>query len=217
MGLRDAAKALAEGQRAAGSAIQRVMSAWGASGFSAGSSLIGFSTVCCTMNARSKSPGAWPICRGSVGLAATRTVVSGVAAATASTCESERSALMIAIAIVRFFSISKSPISQPEYRLVQPNARSPGAAIAKQARPSAQGSRPHSLAAVGAKSIPIWVSNAPASPALVMLPKRFLEARVQTEAVSRRRAPSPARARPIRYWERNPSSAAARLVSSVKP
>jgi len=36
---------------------------------------------------------------------------------------SERSALEIAIAIVRFFSIRKSPTPQPDYRMAEPKAR----------------------------------------------------------------------------------------------
>jgi hypothetical protein len=63
------------------------------------------------------------MCWGEVCLAATRMVASGVAARAASTCESTRSALVLAIAIARFFSIRKSPIRQPDYRLVQPSAR----------------------------------------------------------------------------------------------
>jgi hypothetical protein len=81
------------------------------------------------------------MCGGFVGLAATRTVASGVAAGTASTCESARSALKIAIAIVRFFSIRKSPIRQPDYRMVKPSARGSGAAIAKWTPPFALGKR----------------------------------------------------------------------------
>jgi hypothetical protein len=64
-----------------------------------------------------------------------------VAARAASTCESDRSALEIAIAIVRFFSIQKSPIQQPDYRMVQLSARGSGAAIAKQTPPFALGKR----------------------------------------------------------------------------
>jgi len=81
------------------------------------------------------------MCRGFLGFAATRMVASGVAARAASTCESARSALKIAIAIVRFFSIRKSPIRQPDYRMVQLSARGSVAAIAKQTPPFALGKR----------------------------------------------------------------------------
>jgi hypothetical protein len=77
-----------------------------------------------------------------------------VAAGVASACESDRSALKAAIAIVRFFSIQKSPIRQTDNRLVQLNARNSGAAIAPQTSPRLRGSWPHSLVAAGAKSIP---------------------------------------------------------------
>jgi hypothetical protein len=76
---------------------------------------------------------------GSVVLGATRVVVSGVAAGAEPTCESASNALEIAIAIVRFFSIRKSPIPQTDYRMLRLIVRSPGAAIAKQTPPSAPG------------------------------------------------------------------------------
>ena len=88
------------------------------------------------MKARSKS-GTRPICGEFVDLEAMRTVASGVAAGVASTCASERSALEAAIAIVRFFSIQKSPIQQPDCRAARWNARSPGAVIITQTPRSA--------------------------------------------------------------------------------
>jgi hypothetical protein len=83
-----------------------------------------------------------------------------VAARAASTCESDRSALEIAITIVRFFSIRKSPIQQPDYRMVQLRARGSGAAIAKQTPPFALGKRAAFSRAAGAKSTPLRVLDA---------------------------------------------------------